>query len=327
MPHKLDAVVLTAVHAVGLIADRTAAVDPAAVLVGAALFLVAKSVRTRAWFTILRAAFPEATRLRAWDVTRAYLAGSGLNAIVPARGGDVVKLAMVHRRIEGSRYPTLAATLVPETLFETAFGVGLVAWALARGFLPVPTAHGRLPALDVSLVLGHPALSALGAAAAGAFGWWLVRRLRAPLRRGTAILRSPMRFLTGVASWQALARLIHLGSVAAFMAAFGLPVTPATVLLVMAAQGAGRIVPLAAASAVARLAMLSYGFVEVTGHPVDIAAITAFTFGAAALLTMAGVAVAVAILGLECGTWSPGRALATARTWGPGSPTGPRTAS
>ena len=68
------------------------------------------------------------------------------------------------------------------------------------------------------------------------------------------------------------------------MAAFGLPVTPATVVLVMAAQGGGRILPLAPASAGLRLAMLSYGFVEVTGRPVDIAAITAFTFGVGAMM-------------------------------------------
>jgi hypothetical protein len=315
----LEAVAGTAVHAVSLVANRSAAVHPAAVVVGVALYLLAKSVRTRAWFNILRASFSQAPGLRARDVMRAYLAGSGLNTVVPARGGDVVKLAMVHRRIEGSRYPTLAATFVPETVFETAFGACLVVWALAKGFLPVPTAGGQLSALNVSLVAGHPVLAALGAVAAGALGWWLVRRLRAPLRHGTAILRSPMRFVTGVASWQALARLIHLGSIAAFMAAFGLPLTPSTVVLAMAVQGAGRILPFAPASAGLRVAMLSYGFVAVTGHAVDIAAITAFTFGVGALLTMASIAVAVAILAVECGTWSPRRAVAMARTWGPGS--------
>jgi hypothetical protein len=317
MRGTLHAVVRSSVHAVGLIADRTAAVDLRLVLAGAALYLVAQTVRTRAWFTILRAAFPDAIGLRAWAVTRAYLAGSGINAFVPARGGDVVKLAMIHRRIEGCRYPTLVATLVPETLFETAFGVGLTAWALAQGFLAVPTASGELPALDVSLVVGHPALAALGAGAAGAVGWWLARRLRAPLRQGTAILRSPTRFVTGVASWQALARLVRLGSMATFMAAFGMPVTPETVLLVMAAQGAGRILPFAPVSAGLRLAMLSYGFAQVTGHAVDMAAITAFTIGVSAVLALTGLAAAVTILALECGTWSPWRALATARTWGP----------
>jgi hypothetical protein len=312
----LDPAADSAVHAVTLIAARGAAVHPAALVAGAVLYQAAKAVRTRAWFTILRAAFPDATGLRARDVMRAYLAGSGINVIVPARGGDVVKLAMLHRRIDGSRYPTLAATLMPETLFETAIGVGLVLWALASGLLPVPTASGKLPAHDVALVLGHPVLAALGAAAAVVVGRWLVRRLRTPLRHGAAILRSPMRFVTGVASWQALARVIRLGAMAAFLAAFGLPVTPATALLAMAAQGAGRVLLVEPASAGLRVAMLSYGFVAITGHSVDIAAITAFTFGVSAVAGMAGLAVAVTILAVECETWSPRRAVAMARTWG-----------
>ena len=281
--------------------------------VGALLYLVAQAVRPRGWHTILRAAYPEATDLRPRDVIRAYLAGAGVNAIVPARGGDVVKLALVRRRIEGARYSTLAATFIPETLFETAFGIALVAWALAEGFIPVPTTSGELPALDVSLVLGHPIVSVLVLVVLAVVGRRLVRALHGALRQGLAILSSPRRFLVGVASWQALARLIRLGSMAAFMAAFSLPVTPATVVLVMAAQGGGRILPLAPASAGLRLAMLSYGFVEVTGQPVDIAAITAFTFGVGAVMAMSGLVVAAVILAQEFGTLSPRRAIAAAR--------------
>jgi Lysylphosphatidylglycerol synthase TM region len=314
MPDKLDAVVRSAVHAVGLIADRTAAVDVRALLAGTVLYLIAQAVRTRGWWTILRAAYPRETGLRARDVTRAYFAGAGVNALVPARGGDVVKLAMVHRRIPGSRYPTLAATFVPETLFETAIGAGLVAWALAKGFLPVPRLQGELPALDVSLFVAHPVPTIAAVVAVGAVGWLLWRRLHAPLAQGMAILHTPLRFVTGVASWQALARVIRLGALAAFMAAFGLPVTAATVVLVMAAQGGGRIMPLAPASAGLRLAMLSYGFVEVTGRPVDIAAITAFTFGVSAVMALSGLAVAAVILADEFGTLSPRRVLAAART-------------
>jgi len=313
MLDKLEAFGRTAGHAAELIADRTATVDPWLVALGTLLYLFAQTVRPRGWHTILRAAFPQATDLRPRDVIRAYLAGAGVNAIVPARGGDVVKLALLRRRIEGARYSTLAATFIPETLFETAFGTALVAWGLAMGFIPVPTTSGELPALDVSLVLGHPVWSALVLAALVVLGRRLVRALRGALSQGTAILRSPRRFVVGVASWQALARLIRLGSMAAFMAAFGLPVTPATVVLVMAAQGGGRILPLAPASAGLRLAMLSYGFVEVTGHPVDIAAITAFTFGVGAVMAVSGLAVATVILAQEFGTLSPRRAVAAAR--------------
>jgi uncharacterized membrane protein YbhN (UPF0104 family) len=313
MLDKLEAIGRTTVHAVGLIADRTAAVNPWAIALGTVLYLFSQAVRTRGWFTILRAAYPGATGLRARDVMRAYLAGAGVNALVPARGGDIVKLAIVHRRIQGSRYPTLVATFVPETLFETTFGIGLVVWALANGFLPVPNAGGELPAVDVSLFVNHPIASTACAAALGALIWWIVRRLRGQLRQGMAILGTPRRFVTGVASWQALARLIRLGSLAAFMAAFHLPVTVSTVVLVMAAQGGGRILPLAPASAGLRLAMLSYGFVEVTGDEVDIAAITAFTFGVGAVLAVTGLILAVALIAQEFGTLSPRRALALAR--------------
>ena len=128
------------------------------------------------------------------------------------------------------------------------------------------------------------------------------------------ILGRPRLFLTGVASWQALARLIRLASLAAFMQAFALPVTLSTVVLVMAAQGGGRIIPLAPASAGLRLAMLSYGFVEVTGQSVDIAAITAFTFGVGAMLLVAGLVVGVVALLAELGSparWTPSRSTCT----------------
>ena len=313
MLDKLEGIGRTAGHAAALIFDRTAAVDPWLLGLGVVLYLAAQTVRPRGWHTILRAAFPEATDLRPRDVIRAYLAGAGVNAIVPARGGDVVKLALVRRRIAGARYSTLAATFIPETLFETACGTALVAWGLAMGFIPVPTTSGELPALDVSLVLRHPVQSAVVVVVLAVVGRRLVRVLHGALRQGTAILCSPRRFVTGVASWQALARVIRLGAFAAFMAAFGLPVTPATVVLVMAAQGGGRILPLAPASAGLRLAMLSYGFVEVTGRPVDIAAITAFTFGVGAVMALSGLAVATVILAQEFGTLSPRRAIAAAR--------------
>lgn len=313
---KLEAVSRSAGHAISLIVDRTAEVNLWGALLGTVLYLISQAVRTRAWHTILRAAYPEATGLRARDVMRAYLAGAGVNAIVPARGGDVLKLAMMHRRIEGSTYPTLVATFVPDALGEAIFGVALVGWAFSQGFLPIPLAGGELPSIDVSLIIDHPLVSAAAAIALVLFVWFVGRRLRlrGKLRQGVAILRRPRLFITGVASWQLLGRLIRLGSLAAFMAAFSLPVTVATVVLVMAAQGGGRIIPLGPASVGLRLAMLSYGFVEVTGQRVDIAAITAFTFGVGAILATAGLIVAVVILGQEFGTLSPRRAVERART-------------
>jgi hypothetical protein len=66
---------------------------------------------------------------------------------------------------------------------------------------------------------------------------------------------------------------------------------------VIAAQGGGRIIPIAPASAGLRIAMLTHGFVAVTGEAVDIAQLTTFSFGVGATLTAVGFAIAIAILG------------------------------
>lgn len=319
MTRRIEDLWAQATHAVGLILDHAARVDPWLVALGTVLYMISQAVRTRGWHTILHAAYP-GSGLRARDTCLAYLAGAGLNGVIPARGGDVAKLALVRRRIEGSRYSTLAATFVPETVFETLFGTGLVVWALVRGFLPVPTTSGEVPSIDVSLLISHPILSAIviGGLVVGAVALWrLLRRTAqdflARFRQGLVIFGSPRRFVTGVASWQALARVIRLGSLAAFMGAFALPVTVTTAVLVMAAQGGGRIIPLAPASAGLRLAMLSYGFVEVTGKVVDIAEITAFTFGVGAVLLVAGLLVSAVILAREFETLNPRAAIAKAR--------------
>src|SRR6185369_16583025 len=106
----LSDVIRTANHALELLLHRAASVDPWLCALGLVLYIVAQAVRPRGWHTIIKAAYPDADGLRPRHTTAAYLAGAGLNGIIPARGGDIVKLWLLHRRIPGARYPTLAAT-------------------------------------------------------------------------------------------------------------------------------------------------------------------------------------------------------------------------
>ena len=316
MIDRIESAWRSARHALELVLEDVAEVSPWLLAAGVILHVIHQIVRTRGWWNIIRAAYPDATELRARDVVKAYLAGAGLNGIVPARGGDLAKLYLIRRRAPQTRWSTLIGTFVPETLFETLVGIGLVIWALSQGFLPVPTAPSELPSLDVSFVLRNPIISAAGFAAAVALTVLVLRHARALLARlkqGLAILDSPRDFLLGVVSWQFLGRLIRLGSLACFMAAFALPVTVATVVLVMAAQGGGKIIPIAPASAGLRIAMLGYGFVEVTGEAVDIASITAFSFGVGAALFLTGMLISIVLLGRELGTVSPRRMVARLR--------------
>jgi uncharacterized membrane protein YbhN (UPF0104 family) len=303
-----------------LIADRAVSLNPWWLLVGIVLYELSQVVRTRGWFNILRAAYPGSDELRGRDVTAAYLAGAGVNSIIPARGGDFLKLFLVHRRMPGARYSTLLATFGPETLPEIALSAGLVIWALTHGFLPVPVSAGELPEFDVSFVIVHPLLTAagfvLGGAALFALSRWLRPRssgLAAHLKQGCEILRTPRRFIVGVGGWQALSRLVRLAAMVCFMEAVGLPVTVNTAILVMAAQSAGRIVPFAPVSAGLHVAMLAYGFPALTDQPVDVASITSFWFTAGAVHLVGGLIISIAVLSTSFGTRSPRKALAAIR--------------
>jgi hypothetical protein len=156
--------------------------------------------------------------------------------------------------------------------------------------------------------------AAVLAAAAGL--WRLSRRhagLRRQLRDGLAAFSSPRRYLAHVASWQALARVARLGSLACFLAAFGLPGTLGSALLVMAVQGGARVMPIGPLSAGLRIAALSYGLVAVSGRPADPAAVTAFTLGTGATLLIAMLTIATVLIVRELGTRSPWGAVRRAR--------------
>jgi uncharacterized membrane protein YbhN (UPF0104 family) len=315
----IDAAWRAARQALELIAGHAAQVNPWWLALGVVLHFAAMAIRQPGWLAILRAAYPADRELRLRDVQRAYFAGSGLNSVLPARGGDVVKLFLLHKRIPDSHYPTLAGTLVPETLFETACGIALVIWAATMGFLPIPTSASELPSLDVSFVVRHPFISGLIvvgvpiAAVLAVRSRDRARQFAVRVREGFAILKRPRDYFTHVVPWQAVSRVIRCGSIAAFMAAFALPVTVETVLLVMAAYGGTRIIPIAPASTGLRIVMLSYGLVELTGKPVDIASVSAFSFGVGAVTMLVGLAISISILVPALGTASPRKALRTAR--------------
>jgi hypothetical protein len=240
-----------------------------------------------------------------------------LNGLLPARGGDVVKLAFVRRRIDGAHYPSLIATAVAETAFESLCGAVLFVWLLVRGWVPMPNVAGALSAVDSSM---HPVAISLLALAAACATIAALRplgrrfaRVVSRRRRGLAIFSTPRRFVTQVASWQALARVIRLASLFCFLVAFALPATLGTAALVMAVQGGARVVPFAPVSAGMRIALLNCGIAGIAGHPVALSAIAAFMLGMSATTFSVMLPISAVLVGRELGTRSPRLALQRAR--------------
>ncbi len=233
----------------------------------ALLFHVARLVvRTWAWRNILAAAYPDA-RVRRRGVFGAYVAGVGVNAVTPARGGDVVKLYLVKRRIEGSTYPTIASTLVVETLLDLVVASALFAWVLTLGVLPGLDVLPDLPTIDWSWPLRHARLSAvvggLALAVLAVLALWTIRRIEAFWRRvaqGFAIFRDRGRYLREVASWQAVGWVFRLATLYWFLRAFGVQANLHNAFLVQIAQSLSTVLPLTPGGAGTQQGLLVYLF-------------------------------------------------------------------
>ena len=122
-----------------------------------------------------------------------------------------------------------------------------------------------------------------------------LRRIAAGVARGCAPLRAPGAYARGVLPWQLASRACRLCSLGCFLAAFGVPVSLAAVLLVALAQGGGRLVPFAPASVGASVALLAASFGPVTGSAVSAERLAAFLIGTSTVLTVVGTALALAI--------------------------------
>ena len=90
---------------------------------------------SRAWRNIIKGAYPQA-RVRWRSIVASVFAGAGVNAIIPARGGDAVRVVLAKRGVEGSSYATIASTLVLLSLFDFVVATCLVMWAAVTGRLP-----------------------------------------------------------------------------------------------------------------------------------------------------------------------------------------------
>ena len=62
----------------------------------------------------------------------AYLAGVGINAIIPARAGDAVRIVLAHRAIPESTYTTVVSSTLVLSFFDMFAASTLLAWASSR---------------------------------------------------------------------------------------------------------------------------------------------------------------------------------------------------
>jgi uncharacterized membrane protein YbhN (UPF0104 family) len=188
-----------------------AAVHWGALLLGLVFFGLNLTLRSRAFFHSLRAAYP-AVSFQWRRIWGAYVAAVGFNNVVPARGGDIIKLFLTRSSIPGSSYPTVASAFFVEAIFDVGVGIFVLVFAFSQGVFPKPPDFSKLGSFDISYLAEHfrftlfliTLLAVLGLLA---FALLSVRAKAfwARIRQGLTILADRPRYLREVAAWQAAA--------------------------------------------------------------------------------------------------------------------------
>jgi uncharacterized membrane protein YbhN (UPF0104 family) len=241
---------------------RLADIGWPAMAVALGFYLAHLLARSRAWQNVLRAAYPD-RQVPYAQITAAYLAGAGLNSVIPARIGDAVKIFLAKRSIRRSTYPTVVSSFFVASVFDTSAGILVFVYAVSQGLLPRPPELPDLPAFDIAFWAEHPSLllftmTALGIAIMVTFAL-LARRVEAfwdRVKQGAIVLTDLDRYLRTVALWQAVGWLMRFLSFWFFLEAFHVGGSFQNVMLVMSVQTISTLLPLTPGGAGAQQALL-----------------------------------------------------------------------
>jgi uncharacterized membrane protein YbhN (UPF0104 family) len=282
------------IDAAGTFFQNLAEVRFEALGIAVGFHLLRLAARVPAWRNILRASYPD-TRVPWRAVAGAYFAGIGVNAVVPARGGDLLKVYLVRHRVPETSYPALGSTLIVETLFDTVVAGGLILWALALGVLPGLDVLPRLPQVDWSWPLRHWKTTVVVVLVWGVvlvlsivIAIRRVRGFKERVRQGFAVMRPFTRYLRAVVTWQALSWGFRLASVFFFLEAFHVPATLHNAALVLVVQSLSTLFPFTPGGVGTQQGLLAYIFRE-SVPKTSTALVVSFSVGMYVATTIANV--------------------------------------
>jgi uncharacterized membrane protein YbhN (UPF0104 family) len=278
-------------------ADNLGSVAWGSLALALVLSLALQLCRAHAWANALRAAYPRSA-FREREITAAFLIGAGLNGVLPAKGGEAIKIVLAKRSVSGSSYPAIITSFAVLAPFDTGVGILVLLYAITQGLLPRLPEIPNLPAFEISFWVEHPelllfSLTVLGIALVVLF-IVLARRVEgfwARLRQGVAILREPRRYAREVLAWQAAGWLFRFASFWLFLEAFHIGGSFQTVLLVMSVQAVAGALPFTPGGAGSQQALL----VATLSGP-SRSAVLAYSVGQQAAVTVWSLVVAVAAL-------------------------------
>jgi uncharacterized membrane protein YbhN (UPF0104 family) len=221
---------------------------------------------SRAWRNIVKAAYPDRP-VRWRQMFGAYVAGTGVNAIIPARGGDVVRLFLTKTSIPNSSYPAVAASFVVELGFDVAMGSLILIFAFTQGVFPKPPDFAKLNAFDLSFFAQNPeltlfVLTLLGVAALAGFALLSNRAIAfwERVRQGFTILHDRRRYFREVFAVQFAGWCFRFAAFWMLLEAFNVGGSVKNVLLVLGVNAVSAAVPFTPQGAGVQQALLTQVF-------------------------------------------------------------------
>ena len=226
------------------------------------LSLALQLARAHGWANALRAAYPK-SRVSETGIAAAFLVGAGMNGILPAHGGDALKIVLARRSVERSSYPTIVSSFAALAPFDTAMGLLVLLYAITQGLLPRTPRFPHLPAFEITFWAAHPealmlmlTLIGIGAFALVAILSRRVESFWQRVKQGLAIFREPARYAREVAGWQLVGWLCRFASFWLFLEAFHIGGSVQNVLLVLSIQSISGALPFTPGGAGAQQALL-----------------------------------------------------------------------
>lgn len=235
--------------AVGSFVDQLASLRWGPLLIALACFVTYLSIRARAFFHVLRAAYP-GERIEYRRIWGAYIAAYGFNNVVPARGGDIIKLFLTKTSVPNSTYPAIGAAFLVEAGFDLSMGVFILTFAFTQGVFPKPPDFSKLHAFDLSFFASHPrfllftlTVLAVGGLVAFALLSARVRAFWARVRQGLTIVFDHRRYFREVWLVQLAGWCFRFAAFWFLLEAFHIGGSVRNVLLVLGVNAVAAVVP------------------------------------------------------------------------------------
>jgi glycosyltransferase 2 family protein len=227
-----------------LVADVFGAVTWRWIVLALVLNLLSVVVRALAWRTVVAQALPD-ERVPFTRTFSAFCVGLLANAVLPARTGELARVAVLTRRLPRGRgyTATLLGTVFTHRVFDVPAVLLLVVYVLLTAKIP----HWAITTLVIAAGVG---VVLLGAALLGSRlrrpvldGMHPARRVFAMARLGLAVLRSPVAAAVAI-FFQCVGWTLQLLAVYTSMRGFGIDAPLSAAALVLLLMNVALIFPL-----------------------------------------------------------------------------------